>query len=110
MRPDEAFSGPGHRIHVCKECHRLPKSVIEKTDIEQEVFAFLDQSRISPKNQKRLETLLEHPDEDIKALADLVLRVSKTVEGKHRRWRRLREKDPGLYDRCAESGLIDRVY
>lgn len=110
MRPNEAFSGPGHRIHVCKECHRLPKSVIEKAEIEQEVFGFLDQSRISEKNRKRLETLLEHPDAEIRTLALLVLRMSQTIEGKRRRWSRLREKDRDLYQRCFEFGLTDRPH
>ena len=34
-RPNEQFSGKGHRIHVCKRCKAMPKSkrqVIENLD------------------------------------------------------------------------------
>jgi len=106
-KSNETFSGRGHRIHICRECRRLPKSEIEKADIELEITGFLDQSRISPKNQKRLESLLDHAEPSIRFVADLILQVSKTVEGKRKRWSRLREKNPELYDKCFEAGLIE---
>jgi hypothetical protein len=107
VRANEAFTGKGHRIHRCKDCQRLPKAEIEKIEIEEELFGFLKQSRISPKNQKRLESLGEHPDPEIKVLAGLLLRVSKTVEGKRRRWKRLREQEEVLYQECLQAGLIE---
>lgn len=92
---------------MCKDCQRLPKAEIEKIEIEEELFGFLDQSRISAKNQKRLEILSQHPDPEIEVLAGLLLRVSRTVEGKRRRWKRLQEQDEDLYQECLQAGLIE---
>jgi len=108
MRPNEAFSGKGHKNHICKECQRLPKVEIEKMAFEQEICRFLDQSRISPNNRKRLQFLMDYPEPGIKVLAELVLRVSKIAEGRRRRWSRVREADQDLFQRCLDAGLMDR--
>ena len=43
-KPNEAFSGKGHRIHVCKVCSRMPK--MERASIEQkdEIFNLANNS------------------------------------------------------------------
>ncbi len=58
VRPNEAFSGKGHRNHVCKGCAKLPKEQRNAIEQEEEIFGFLKQSHISDKNVARLKTLV----------------------------------------------------
>ncbi len=36
VRPNEKFSGKGHKNHICKECARLPREQREATELEKE--------------------------------------------------------------------------
>ena len=56
-RPNEKFSGKGHRIHVCKECARKPKEERDVIEQKEEIFNYLNQSHISKKNVSRLKVL-----------------------------------------------------
>jgi hypothetical protein len=38
LRPNEAFSGKGHRTHVCKKCADLPKEEREEIECRDEIF------------------------------------------------------------------------
>jgi len=69
IRPNEAFSGKGHRIHVCKRCACLPKEKREEIEHEDEIFSYLNQSHISEKNVSRLKKLAVSPNERIAELA-----------------------------------------
>jgi ribosome-binding protein aMBF1 (putative translation factor) len=109
-RANEKFSGKGHKAHVCKDCSRLPAAERERIDIEEELFGFVRQSRISPKNKKRLSELVTHEDPNIKMIADLLIQVSQIAEGKRRRWKRVKESDFALYIQCEEAGLIIEPY
>ena len=53
-RPNERFSGRGHRIHVCKECKRMPKEERESIEQQDEILGYLSQSNVSEKNLRRL--------------------------------------------------------
>lgn len=105
VRPNEKFSGKGHKTHVCKECHRMHKAQRERIEIEEELFGFLLQSRISHKNVKRLEALTDHEDPGICRVAALLIRVAGIAEGKRKRWLRVRREDRELYRECREAGL-----
>ncbi len=48
-RPNERFSGRGHRIRVCKACQKLPRAAREYIEIMDELSGYLDQSNVSPK-------------------------------------------------------------
>jgi len=54
-RPNEKFSGKGHRIHVCKVCAEMPEKERAAIEQEDEIFGFLKQSRISDRNIRRLQ-------------------------------------------------------
>lgn len=36
-RPNEKFSGKGHRAHVCRDCYRLPKEEFERIEVGEEL-------------------------------------------------------------------------
>ena len=40
-RPDEQFSGRGHRIHVCKRCQSLPKRLRRAIEDRDGIFGFM---------------------------------------------------------------------
>jgi len=105
-RPNERFSGKGHRSHVCKDCARLPKAERERIEQLDEMEGFLRQHSISQRNIERLEALTESPDADVAELARLVLDVARLRPFKKRRWKYLAENHPGIYLELEERGLL----
>jgi hypothetical protein len=105
-KPNEAFSGNGHKIHVCKACSRAP--AVERNSIEQkdEIFNFLKQSHISQKNVSRLEQLRRSEDEEVLVLAGIVLEVAKVTPYKKRRLKVLARERRDLLEQLDETGLI----
>jgi len=105
VRPNEKFSGRGHRIHVCKECARLPKEERDAIEHREEILNYLRQSHISPRNVSRLKELMEGPNEEVAALASLVLEVASVRPYKKRRLKILAKERRDLLERLAETGL-----
>jgi hypothetical protein len=106
IKPNEAFSGKGHRNHICKICSRLPKNEIEAIDQKEEIFNFLNQSHISKKNISRLYSLVESPDEEVAKLAGIVLDVAKVKPYKKKRLKFLAREHRDLLAKLDETGLI----
>jgi hypothetical protein len=106
QRPNEAFSGKGHKTHVCKECRRLPAAQREKSQIEEDLYGFVRQSRISEKNMARLEVWAAHDDTEIREVAVVLLQVAEIAPGKRKRWKRVREANPELFERCLRLYLV----
>lgn len=106
IKPNEAFSGKGHKTHICKVCQKRPKAERERIDLEVEIRRFLEQSRISPKNRQRLGLLMEHTDPALRELAAVVRQVSLIAEGRRKRWKRVRATDPALLAQCVILGLV----
>ena len=46
-KPNEKYSGKGHKKHICKQCAKRPKKEIEEIEQKNEIFGFLKQSKIS---------------------------------------------------------------
>ena len=63
MRPNERFSGHGHKIHVCKKCARLPKEKRDAIEQQDAIFGFLRQKHISARNVATLEKWAQSPNE-----------------------------------------------
>jgi uncharacterized membrane protein len=45
-RPNEQFTGEGHKIHVCKRCKVMPESARQAIEDKHDIFGFLKQSHI----------------------------------------------------------------
>ena len=84
-RPNEQFSGKGHRIHVCKHCQRLPKSQRRAIAERDDICRFMQQSHISKKNLARLEQLAKSEEPRLARLAAIVLEVARVTPYKRRR-------------------------
>jgi len=102
-RPNEQFTGRGHRIHVCKKCQRLPREQRDRIERLDELHGFLHQSGISAKNIARLEALTCHSDPEVAELAALILEIARVLPRKRRRWLKLAQCDRLLFDRTVAS-------
>ena len=106
QRPNEQFSGKGHRIHVCKRCQAKPKGerrVIENMD---EIFRFMRQSHISEKNVVRLEQMVKSENPQVAGLAAIVLRVAQVKPYRTRRLKFLAQRHPELLRKLEDTGLV----
>ena len=105
-RPNEQFSGKGHRIHVCKHCQKLPKSQRRAIEDRDDIFGFLQQSHISKKNLARLEQLAKSEEPRLARLAAIVLEVARVTPYKRRRLKILALKHRDLLRKLGETGLV----
>jgi hypothetical protein len=105
-RPNEKFSGKGHRDRVCKDCARLPKEHLEAVEQEEEIFRYLSQSHISDKNLRRLRTLASSGQPRIAELAAIVIEVAEAKPYKKRRLKALARERPDLLEALNQTGLI----
>ena len=101
-RPNEQFSGRGHRIHVCKECQRIPHEKQDRIERCDELHGFLHQSVISAMNVARLETLAAREDHQVAELAALILEIARVLPGKRNRWLKLARHHRPLFNRAVE--------
>lgn len=106
IKPNEAFSGKGHRTHICKTCSKLPKGEIESVIQKEEIFNFLNQSHISKKNISRLNALVGSSNDEVAQLAKIVLDVAMVKPYKKKRLGFLAREHRDLLEKLNETGLI----
>jgi hypothetical protein len=109
-KPNEKFSGRGHKNHICKECSRKPKSEIDEIDLLAEISGFLRQSNISKINIKRLSDLTKFEKANIVEMAEIVIEVAKVKPHKRRRLRFLAKERRDLFEKLKMTGLIYAHY
>ena len=105
-RPNEQFSGKGHRIHVCKGCNAKPKSERQAIEDTDSILAFMQQSHISEKNVARLKKLTESENSQVASLAAVVLKVAEVKPHKTRRIKFLAKMHPEILRDLERTGLI----
>jgi hypothetical protein len=106
-RPNERFSGKGHRIHVCSDCSRLPKETRTAIEAGEEIHGFLfGQSHISARNLERLRALCGSDDAKIAGMAAAVHAVALVAPFKRKRFRVLARSHRHLIHELAAAGLI----
>ncbi|RZB38489.1 MAG: hypothetical protein SRB2_00237 [Desulfobacteraceae bacterium Eth-SRB2] len=105
-RPNEKFSGKGHRNHICKECARKPKTERDEIDQTEEIFSFMNQSHISKKNVERLTVLADSENEKVSELANIVLEMARVKPYKKRRLKMLARERRDLLKKLDETGLV----
>ena len=106
IRPNEKFTGKGHKTHICKECSHIPKEKRDIVEQEGEIYNFLNQSHISRKNITRLKALASSDEGRISELATIVLEVAQVKPYKKRRLKVLAQKRRDLLYKLEETGLI----
>lgn len=103
-KPNEKFSGKGHKNHICKECSRKPREEIDEIEQSEEIFNYLNQSNISKKNIKRLEKLSCSSNQEILEYAAIVLEVAQIKPHKKRRLKFLAKEDRALLLKLKKQG------
>jgi hypothetical protein len=106
-RPNEKFSGGGHRIHVCRNCQKRPASERARIENTDEIHGFLTQSHISEKNLGRLRALAASSDESVAGMARVVLEIGKVHPYKRNRFKFLLWKRRDLLNQLSEVGFGD---
>lgn len=105
-KPNEKFSGRGHKNHLCKDCSRKPKEEIEEIEQTDEIFNYLRQSNISKKNISRLQKLVGSQNKEIAEMVEVVLEVALIKPHKKRRLKFLAKENRKLLSKLEKTGLI----
>jgi hypothetical protein len=105
-RPNEQFSGKGHKVHICKRCNAKPKSERQAIEDRDSIFAFMQQSHISERNVARLKTMTKSENSRVASLAAVVLKVAEVKPYKTRRLKFLAKMHPEILRNLEETGLI----
>ncbi len=105
-RPNEQFSGKGHKIHVCKRCKAKPKSERQAIEDKDDILGFLKQSHISERNVARLEQMARSDNPQVARLAAIVLEVARVKPYKTRRLKFLAQRHPELLGKLRDTNLI----
>ena len=108
-RSNEKFTGKGHRDHICKDCQHLPHEQRDFIECTDELYGYLTQSHISAGNIRRLEILTQHPSNEVKELAILLLDVARVKPYKRRRLKFLAAKYPDLFRRLKALWSEDAI-
>ena len=106
VRPNEKFSGRGHKNHICKECASLPKEKVEAIGLEEEIFGYMSQSHISENNIARLKIISQSPNNRVSHLASVALQVAAVKPYKRSRINFLARGHKELLEKLEKTGLI----
>ncbi len=105
-RPNEKFSGKGHKNHLCKECSHESKDTLDEILHTNDIVGFWNQKHISQKNIVRLKLLSKSPIVDVAELAKVVLEVARKFPFKKKRIRRIIREQKDLMPKLAAVGLV----
>jgi len=102
IRPNEAFSGKGHKQHICKKCAKKPREERERVKSLQNIHGFLIQRNISERNIAYLKKQCKFPDEEVQRYAKLVLEIARIKPHKRKRVKFLAQHRPELLARLVQ--------
>ena len=102
-KPNEKFSGKGHKRHICRVCSKKPKEEIDSLEQKDEIFGFMNQSNISKKNIARLNKLTLSNNKRIAELAAITLDVARVKPHKKRRLKVLAKEHRELFIRLKNQ-------
>ena len=105
-RPDESFSGRGHRDHICRECQKLPAAEKDRRRALMHIGGMLDQSCISEKNVRYLRSLTSSPAADVAERAAVILEIARLQPGRRHRLQHLK-RHPELWARMLRLGIVE---
>jgi hypothetical protein len=78
-RPNEAFSGKGHRRHTCKDCTKLgPEALAYRQNVLALERCMTWEGFIPRKRRAAFERFLKHDDPRIRAMAETFQQADKT--------------------------------
>ncbi|MCP4698547.1 MAG: hypothetical protein GY862_17110 [Gammaproteobacteria bacterium] len=106
-RPNEKFSGSGHKNHICKECARLPAEKRNRRQQMDEIYRYWWMQRnISKKNIERIKVLQKSNIKDVSELAGVALEVAELYPFRRKRMTRIARERKDLIPKLEKAGLI----
>lgn len=105
-RANEAFSGRGHRDHICRKCQKLPASERERRRAFISMEDMLKQSRISEKNVLYLSTLASSSASDVAERAAILIEIARAHPGRRHRLQRL-QRHSELWAKMLRLGIVE---
>ncbi len=104
-RPNERFSGKGHRRHLCTDCAKLGKEELEYRQHIRDIDQLLDwDGRIRRKQRRTFDRYLNHADERVRAYARRAKEHNEKLREEHRA---LMQADDLEADLLAETRTRD---
>ncbi|MCU0714045.1 MAG: hypothetical protein MUC43_18455 [Pirellula sp.] len=96
---------------ICRECEKRPKAEnIKRLRLwngEETLYDFLNQSNISDRNIKTMESLQDIEDEGFRQFLEIVQEIAKVRPFKRRRWIVIRDKHQALWQRIIENDYFE---
>jgi len=106
-RPNEAFSGRGHSIGICKKCNGLPKAERQRIQDEEFLYSALEQRNISQKNVEYFNGMCLRYSDELGEKAALMVELGAVHPRKKKRCGFPYHNKRELYDRLVRLYLIE---
>ena len=106
-RPNEKFTGKGHKNHICKKCSCKPAEYLNKIRFTEEMIEYWSQKSISKKNVTRLEELASSSIEDVATLASVILKVAIKYPNRKKRISQVVRNSKELIPELEKAGLLE---
>lgn len=72
-RPNEKFSGQGHKKHVCKDCLKKPVGLQSESSALNRIYDLYHFSNLSKNNRQMLKSYLDDESEHVRTAAQAAL-------------------------------------
>ena len=107
FRPNEAFSGKGRVVHICQRCKKRPKHEIQEIIAFDDLHSIFRQKNISEKKLRKIENIITiFESNEIRKLAEVILKIGRIHPYKRKRLRFLKLNHPDLWAQMVEVDLI----
>lgn len=108
LRPNERFSGGGHKRHLCKDCQKLPANMRLVKQATRDLWGYLRQRNISPGNMRRLQTILSTPAlQELFPLARVILQIAEVKPHRRKRLSFIMWNHPDLWKEMIAVGIVE---
>ncbi len=107
VKPNEAFSGRGHRDHICKKCQKMPKAKRQEILDRDFIWSVMEQSNISKGNIGNLERIAATYGGELGERGAALVEMAKVKPHKRKRIKWLRETRRPLFLELVRLGLAE---
>ncbi len=107
VKPNEQFSGKGHRNHICKVCQKMPKAKRQEIRDQGFVWSVMDQRNISKGNMATLQRIATEYDTELGEQGAALVEMAKVKPHRKKRIRWLHENRRPLLVELVRLGLIE---
>jgi len=106
-RPNEKFTGKGHKNHICKKCSSKPIEYQNKIRFTEELRGYWSQKIMSKKNVTRLQELALSSIEEVATLASVMLKIAIKHPNRKKRINQAVRNNKELIPELEKVGLIE---